>query len=142
FVANSLLNPLNIGVRHALPAYPLLAIAASPWLAGPLARLAGRSRALRDFAGATLSTALLAWFIYGSVRVAPRYLQYFNEIAGGPANGHQWLIDSNLDWGQDLIRLSEYMRRRGLESVHLGYFGRVDPRVYGIWFTPLVEGES
>jgi hypothetical protein len=142
FVANSLLNPLNIGVRHALPAYPLLAIAASPWLAAPLARLAGGSRALRDLAGATLSTALLAWFIYGSVRIAPRYLQYFNEVAGGPANGHQWLIDSNLDWGQDLIRLSEYMRRRGLESVHLGYFGRVDPRVYGIGFTPLVEGES
>jgi len=34
--------------------------------------------------------------------VAPHYLAYFNELAGGPANGFKELADSNLDWGQDL----------------------------------------
>jgi hypothetical protein len=141
-VANSLLNPLNIGVRHALPVYPLLAIAASPWLAAPLERMTAGLRAPRDLAGAATSVALLAWLLYGTATVAPRYLQYFNELAGGPENGHRWLVDSNVDWGQDLIRLSQYMRERHLDSVHLAYFGRVDPRIYGIRFTSLVEGQS
>ena len=142
FAANALLNPLNIGVRHALPAFPLLGIAASPWLAAPIERVFCGVRGRRAMAEATTCVALLAWFLYGSVSVAPRYLQYLNELAGGPDNGHLWLVDSNLDWGQDLIRLSEYIQRRHLESVHLAYFGRVDPGVYGIRFTPLVRGQS
>jgi hypothetical protein len=142
FVANAVLNPLNIGVRHALPAYPLLAIAVSPWLAGPLERLFSPSRARADVAPAFLSLALMAWLVAGNLSVAPRYLEYFNELAGGPAKGHRWLIDSNIDWGQDLIRLSEYMRARHLDSVKFAYFGRVDPRVYGINFEPLVQDQS
>jgi hypothetical protein len=72
--------------------------------------------------------------------VAPRYLQYFHELAGGPAGGHRWLVDSNLDWGQDLIRLRRYMEQRGIPAVHLAYFGRVDPSVYGVRFLPLEPG--
>ncbi len=140
--ANSWLNPLNIGVRHALPVYPLLAIAAAPWLAAPLERFVAGARTSSDAARAAVSLALLGWFLAASLSVAPRYLEYFNELAGGPRGGHRWLIDSNLDWGQDLIRLSDYMRQRDLRSVHLAYFGRVDPTVYGVAFTPLVEGES
>lgn len=37
--------------------------------------------------------------------VYPHYLAYFNELAGGPRNGYQSLVDSNLDWGQDLKEL-------------------------------------
>jgi 4-amino-4-deoxy-L-arabinose transferase-like glycosyltransferase len=142
FVANSAMNPLNIGVRHALPAYPLMAIAASPWIAGAIERVWAGSRAHRDVAAAAASIALLGWFSWANVSIAPRYLQYFNELAGGPNGGHRWLIDSNLDWGQDLVRLSEYMTRRHLSTVHLAYFGRVDPRVYGVDFTPLIQGVS
>jgi hypothetical protein len=71
--------------------------------------------------------------------VAPRYLQFFNELAGGAEGGHRWLIDSNIDWGQDLIRLREHLERERIESVSLAYFGRVNPRVYGIRFTPLTR---
>jgi hypothetical protein len=142
FVANSVFNPLNIGVRHALPVFPLLALGASPWLVAPIDRLVAGSRTLANSLAAALSAALLVWFATTSVSVAPRYLQYFNELAGGSDNGHQWLIDSNIDWGQDLVRLSEYMREAKLDSVHLAYFGRVDPAVYGITYTPLVEGKS
>ncbi len=142
FVANALLNPLNIGVRHALPAFPLLAIGAAPWLAAPIERVLSRSRAIKDLAGAAVCAALLGWFAWASVSIAPRYLEYFNEIAGGPENGHRWLIDSNIDWGQDLLRLRAYMQVSGLKKVNLAYFGRVDPLVYDIPFTPLVKGES
>jgi len=139
FVSNSLFNSLQIGVRHVLPVYPLLFVGASPWIVAPF-------RLRRSSIAAKLATALVCigalWFLAGTLRVAPRYLQYFNEIAGGPEGGHRWLIDSNIDWGQDLIRLHEYIEREGLEGVYLAYFGRVDPRVYGIRFAPLERGRS
>lgn len=142
FVANALLNPLNIGVRHALPAYPLLMIAASPWLARGLQGLASAERRPSELARGLLAASLLAWLTLANASVAPRYIQYFNELTGGPEHGHEWLIDSNLDWGQDLLRLDAYMRGRGLDSVHLAYFGRIDPWAYGIRYTPLLEGRS
>ncbi len=42
---------------------------------------------------------------------APRLIGYFNESVGGWRNGHLYLADSNLDWGQDLLRLEELLRR-------------------------------
>ena len=142
FAANSITNPLNIGVRHALAAYPFLAVAASPWLAKPIDRFLSGSRTIATSLAAVVSAGLLIWHVHGSFSVAPRYLQFFNELAGGPDNGHHWLIDSNIDWGQDLIRLAEYMRQANLSSVNLAYFGRVDPAVYGIKYSPLIENES
>ena len=41
---------------------------------------------------------------------------------GGPSRGHLWLNDSNLDWGQDLVRLARELERRGGEA---GDDGRV-----------------
>jgi hypothetical protein len=139
FVANCLFNSLQIGVRHILPVYPLFFIAGSPWIVAALERHRatwhGRVLALAVTAG-------LLWYVAGSLWVAPRYLQYFNELAGGPEGGHRFLIDSNIDWGQDLIRLREYMDRHSLPAVNLAYFGRVHPGVYGIRFVPLEKGRS
>jgi hypothetical protein len=135
FLSNTLFNSLQIGVRHALPAYPLLFVALSPrvtWL------LSGWSRGRRALAaGAAL---LLAWHAAGTLAVAPRYLQFCNELAGGAEGGYRWLVDSNIDWGQDLIRLREYLERERIDSVNLAYFGRVNPAVYGIRFAPLEPG--
>jgi hypothetical protein len=134
FGSNSLFNSLQIGARHVLPALPLLIVLASPWVADALAGFThGGGRRVT----ASVTAALLAWLVIGTGAVAPRYLQYFNEAAGGPEGGHRSLVDSNIDWGQDLIRLREYMEREGVAEVDLAYFGRVDPRVYGIRFVPL-----
>jgi hypothetical protein len=139
FVANSLFNSLQIGVRHILSVYPLLFIAGAPWIVAALERRrAGRHGRLLALA----ATAGLLWYLAGSLWVAPRYLQYFNELAGGPEGGHRFLIDSNIDWGQDLIRLREYMDQHGLQAVNLAYFGRVYPGVYGIRFVPLEKSQS
>ena len=136
FLSNALFNSLQIGVRHVLPAWPLLIVLASPWIADALSGW-GASGARR--AAAVAMAAAMTWYVAGSAAVAPRYLQYFNETAGGPDGGHRALVDSNIDWGQDLIRLREYMQREGVEQVDLAYFGRVDPRVYGIGFVPLEQ---
>lgn len=132
FVANSLFNSLQIGVRHVLAAHPLLMVLAAPWLADALSMLRGR----RIWARAA-ALALALWYVGGTLAVAPRYLQYFNEAAGGSEGGHRVLIDSNMDWGQDLIRLREYIEANGLAGVYLAYFGRVDPTIYGVRYRPL-----
>jgi hypothetical protein len=137
FVFNSLFNSQDIGVRHVLPVYPLLFILVSPLVSVPLAKLAHGARSRGVLLQAAAVVIGLVWFTAGSVLVAPRYLQYFNEIAGGPTNGHRFLVDSNMDWGQDLIRLRRYMEANAVPAVNLAYFGRVDPRAYGIAFQPL-----
>ena len=61
------------------------------------------------------------------------YLAYFNELAGGPRNGYRSLVDSNLDWGQDLRNLKRWLREREIEEpINLCYFGMADPRFYQI----------
>lgn len=141
FAANSGFNSLAIGERHVLAAYPLLAVAASPWIAGALAA-ARRPKAGRFPVAAVAASGLLAWNVASTVAVAPRYLQYFNEAAGGAERGHLMLVDSNVDWGQDLLRLRDYMDRSGIDHVALAYFGRVDPSVYGIRYVPLEPGRT
>ena len=74
--------------------------------------------------------ALIAWQSVTVLRVHPSYLAYFNEIAGGPDGGWRYVTDSNLDWGQDLKRLSEFVEERGISEIHLDYFGTADPAYY------------
>jgi hypothetical protein len=116
----SFFTHIPIGIRYILPIFPLFFLAA-----GSLVNVTSKKWkvAVSIMAGAYMMSAL---FIY------PNYLSYFNVIAGGPKNGHKWLIDSNLDWGQDLPALKKYMMKNGIEEIKLGYFGRVDPHIYGI----------
>jgi hypothetical protein len=115
---------LNIGHRHLLPLYPfafVLAGAAGAWLPRRLGR-----------AGAVVLAALLGWYAWGTLSVHPHALAYFNETVGGPANGWRVLVDSSLDWGQDLSRVEPWMRSHGIRQYKLSYFGTAFPRYYGI----------
>lgn len=123
------LSTLNIGLRQVLPVYPLLLLASGRGL-HVFAR-AGRARL-----AAVVVTALL-WVWGVSFAVAPHYLAYFNELAGGPSNGARWLVDSNLDWGQALRGLPGWLRARGIDQVNLCYFGTADPADYGFRYVPL-----
>src|SRR5207244_5691544 len=67
-----------------------------------------------------------------SLMVAPHQLAYFNELIGGPAQGHKYLSDSNLDWGQDLKGLKTYMDREEIPVIYLSYFGTAPPSGWGI----------
>ena len=64
--------------------------------------------------------------------MAPHQLAYFNELVGGPAAGPRYLSDSNIDWGQDLLGVKEYMERSGLPMIYLGYFSNPPPAALGI----------
>ncbi len=121
----SIVSHLNIGERHLLPVYPVLFI-----LTGALGRWFNPPMHWR----ALLVVALVAWHVAESAAIAPHYLAYFNELAGGPAEGHRHLVDSSLDWGQDLPGLKDWLgaHARPGEDVYLAYFGSGDPRYYRI----------
>jgi Dolichyl-phosphate-mannose-protein mannosyltransferase len=123
----SLLNHLNIGHRHILPTYPVLFI-----LAGALGRFFDRQRPVL----AASAAALLIWHSVESMRIRPHYLAYFNQLVGGPQNGWRHLVDSSLDWGQDLPGLAAWLERNNPPSarapVYLSYFGTGEPAYEGI----------
>jgi hypothetical protein len=96
---------LNIGVRYMIPLFPLLALTA----AGGVVWLWQRQR--------VVAAALLAWVVVSSAMAHPDYIAYFNELAG--SHPEQVLVDSDLDWGQDMNRLSAELRRRGVDYFHM-----------------------
>jgi hypothetical protein len=84
-----------------------------------------------------ITIACLAVSVCGSLTVYPHSLSYFNSLAGGPVNGGRHLIDSNLDWGQDLLALADWARQHpDARPLFLAYFGGVDPRLAGLRFSP------
>jgi hypothetical protein len=123
YLAFTFTRGLQIGHRHLLPIYPFLFVAA-----GRAANLAGRA----SVSVRVLVLALVAWYAVGTLAVHPHYLAYFNELAGGPRNGYKRLVDSSLDWGQDLKGLRTWMDARGVARIKLSYFGSADPSYYGI----------
>jgi 4-amino-4-deoxy-L-arabinose transferase-like glycosyltransferase len=109
----------NIGQRHLLPIYPVLFVfggAAAVWL--------------EHRVGRWLVGGALAWLLAANLWIYPQYLTYFNELSGGPRHGYKWLADSNIDWGQDLVRLGRYARAHPEEPVKLAYFGSGLPSAY------------
>jgi hypothetical protein len=113
---------LNIGHRHLAVLYPLLFVF--------LGSLWNRMRGL-DWRPACLA-AILGSHALSAGLTTPQYLPYYNVLAGGSSQGWKYLVDSNIDWGQDLIRLREWLTRNNVPTVYLAYFGSADPRAYGI----------
>ncbi len=107
---------LNLGVRHILPIYPFVFILA----AAALVRKPAWS----------LVILVIGLQVYEYSRVSPHYLAFFNTFAGGPENGPAYLLDSNLDWGQDAKKLAAYRREHNIENLYVDYFGAVDLSYY------------
>lgn len=135
FFAVAMKSHIDIGIRHLLPLYPLLAIFCGRLAPAVSAYAGGRLPLLR---GSALFIGLLcAWSIGETAAIHPLYLTYFNELAGGPAGGAHYLVDSSLDWGQDLLRLKRELRSRRVGPIALAYFGTAEPSAYGIEYIPL-----
>ncbi|MBI3697157.1 MAG: glycosyltransferase family 39 protein [Acidobacteria bacterium] len=122
----SLPAAINIGIRHVLVVYPLFAILAAGAFAS--GRQAIRLAAL----------VLAAWHAGESLAAHPDYLAYFNQIARG--REERFLVDSNLDWGQDLARLARYLDDHHIDSVYLSYFGCASTERLGVRQHEKLEG--
>jgi 4-amino-4-deoxy-L-arabinose transferase-like glycosyltransferase len=134
---------INIGIRHILPAYPFLLV-----LIARVVRYGSKHQKLARW----ILGLLCIWAVWEAALIYPHYLAYFNGLVGGPSGGRYMLVDSNLDWGQDLKGLKGYMERHGIRKVKLAYFGLSDPAYYGIDYDllpsyavmgqPICQGES
>jgi len=122
--ALAIVNRIDSGIRYVLVLVPLLVlIAFEYWFRWR----APRSRAL-GFGVAALVLGQAA----SSLMVGPHYLSYFNVFVGGPSNGYRYLVDSNIDWGQDLPALRAAFERLGATRPLLSYFGSAPLAAYGI----------
>jgi hypothetical protein len=117
-LAVGMLGHVNNGVRQILSIYPLLAI-----IAGHGAATLISNKVFSRMLGMTIVTVLLSWQLVASFSAHPDYLAYFNELAG--PHPEQIVVDSDLDWGQDLKRLSETLKRRNIKKIALQYNGSI-----------------
>ena len=125
----SIQSTLNIGVRHLLPIYPFTILLVSGRIGVLIEWLRVHDRARLQWFSLAIA-GLLGWYTFESVRVWPSYLSYFNQLAGGPAGGHRYVADSNLDWGQDIKRLGQWLEKNNISHISIDYFGWADPTYY------------
>jgi 4-amino-4-deoxy-L-arabinose transferase-like glycosyltransferase len=124
FVA--IFSKVDLGERHILLVYPFaLLCAAALW------QFTGQHRAVL-----VLLVALVVVNAVDALRYAPDYLSYFTPFVN-PSTSYRLLSDSNLDWGQGLLALRKYQQQHPNETLHVAYFGTMDPALYGIRYIPL-----
>jgi len=122
FLANS---SLNAGFRYALPVLPLLAVTGAALWARHWQNPRARAGVL----------ALLVLQAVSTLSAYPHFLAYTSLWAGGRDAGHRVLAD--LDWGQGLLELRDFMDEEGVDRIALSYFGSAPPEAYGIDYEAL-----
>jgi len=126
FLGFSMGSHLNIGIRYLLPIWPFLFVLAA----------AGLSRVRLPYKPQILALLCLGLAVE-SLSIYPDYLAFFNQLAGGPANGPRILLDSNIDWGQDAKKLSLWVAAHHISRLCLDYWGNADISRLGLSGPPL-----
>jgi len=113
FLLFSMASKADLGIRHILPIFPFLFIFIS------------KSINLIDFKKYNWKTigfsALILWYLLSAILSYPNYIAYFNEFVGGSKNGYKILTDSNLDWGQDIYRIKDYIVNMKITPSYIVY---------------------
>jgi hypothetical protein len=119
-----MLTKIDLGVRLILAIYPLLAVMAG------FAAVRLWTLPQRKALGRAAVVFLVGWQLVSSARIHPDYLAYFNALAG--RHPDRVLVDSDLDWGQDLLRLADVLHARKIDSLTMKYWGRAIPDRHNI----------
>ena len=119
----STFSRINIGIRHILIVYPFLAFGAAYVAQRAWRAIAAQRQPRRALPGAAVVLALLVWQLSTLWRAYPDYLPYFNEAVAHP---ERVLVDSDLDWGQDLYRLEQRAAQLHIQRLSLAYRGTAD----------------
>ena len=123
----------SVHSRYIIPALPFLFV----WTSR-----VGRVFEMRPFTKKRLAMAAavvlaLTWSVGSSLWYYPHSLSYFNELVGGPMGGPRHLLDSNIDWGQDLFYLKDWLDRHPEVKLDgLAYFNSYPATLAGIPETP------
>ncbi|HLM84365.1 MAG TPA: glycosyltransferase family 39 protein, partial [Candidatus Bathyarchaeia archaeon] len=122
----SITGNLNIGFRHLFPILPFIFILTAKEVSLFAGKIANNYAKI--FWGLIL--LLVVWLGAETALAYPNYLAYFNEFAGGPKNGYKYVTDSNVDWGQDLKRLTTWVNDNHIDKIRVDYFGGGDVEHY------------
>jgi hypothetical protein len=131
----------NLGMRYIIPVLPFACLVGG----------AGAAWLIRQGTwGRAVAAALGLWIVAAALGVYPDHLSYFNEAAcltkkpaaigldGGTRCGPLWLDDSNVDWGQSLRQVKDWVDHNANgQRVHLAYFGSLAPSAYGLNAEPI-----
>ncbi len=117
----SSVSRMNPFVRYVLPLYPFMIIVVSA--------------SLKDFRGIyrnLVFIVLVVWYAVGTVHQFPHFISYANEFAGPREKRYEKFVDSNIDWGQGLVSLEEYISVKQPKKLLFSYFGRDNGDFYGL----------
>ena len=128
YVAISISGNLNLGIRHLFPIFPLIYILVSDSSIKFFESFSGK---LARKISLCVLGLLLFWYGVSSVASFPHYISYHNEIIGGGKNAYLYFTDSNVDWGQDLVRLKSWVNAHPeFDKLKFDYFGGGEPKYY------------
>ena len=119
-----MLNQISVDLRHILTIYPFIFVFVSK-----IVNLKFKRKVLWNFS----FMILLLWYLVSTLAIYPYYIAYFNELVG-QGNGHKVLSGANIDAGQDLIRLKNYLDKNNIEKISFSVHGAIDPKNYGIGY--------
>jgi hypothetical protein len=121
----SITGNLNLGIRHLMPIMPFAIIL----VAHSVVRLVRRYQAVLALKVGFI--VLVVYYAATNFIAYPAYLSYFNEFIGGPANADKYVSDSSVDWGQDLVRLKQFVDAHPeIDKIAVDYFGGGEPKYY------------
>lgn len=124
-------SSINIGVRYYLPAYVFLFIACGAFLDWILRHeFVRESRRQSRFAFVVVALTF-AWMGFETARAYPDYMTYVNQLVRG-APSWQYLSDSNVEWGDDVRPLAEYLRERGEREARVALLNFLMLEPYGV----------
>ncbi len=136
YTAISVARGMNIGYRHMLPIHPAMYLLASYAVSHGV-------RSSHPLIRQITIITLGVWYVLGTISVFPYEIAYFNELIGGPKNGHYYLVDANLDWGQGYKALRRYLEEHPGPTPKLApRFTYIQPEDYGIAAVPLPPADE
>lgn len=117
----TLKGQLDIGIRHLVPTIPFV-----------LFLIAYLVKRIFDSKKMYLIYGIFALLIYMAISTLsnyPNFIGYMNESVPR-GERYQYLIDSSLDWGQDMLRLQKYVDDNHIQNIKVDYFGGSVPSYY------------
>jgi len=105
-------STINSGIRYLIPTLPFIYFL----IAGGVGWWLNQRQNIFSFKHAFVG-GLMAWQMVSVLSVYPFFLPYFNELVGGPAEGYRYLADVDVDWGQGIKRLGEWVKANGIEQI-------------------------
>jgi hypothetical protein len=124
----SITGNLNLGIRHLFPIMPFIFILVSKKI---VELMKNTKRKKARIVLCSFLIIILSWYLISTIISFPKYIAYFNELIGGGKNADKYFTDSNVDWGQDLIRLKSYTDNHPeIDKIAIDYFGGGDVKYY------------